>query len=492
MQVLFTKYVVSETIQSILELLKHFKIVPVTSVIRNNNGNFGVDFLKSMPGAKKQLRHTDYINVGINSTGSSIIINFEKVPFGLNLLVDKKEIFVTVAAESFIYFNGKVEHCGIENNTEYEINKIFFFIDENENVRNQKSVFDKVFFNENNTLNTSVTQNIPVITSSIDLPFISSTNITSIPLITEVSYDASGSEQQINSNRVSKRLLNQNSTYEKPDKNIVTPGNVMTTEHTKKKKTNETQSSMSNNTTNNKVTKSITSINKINVMKNNINQLKLEHATSLEYNLNIFNSTNKKNLDKISTLKKENKAYKKEIIELNKAIEEKKFDRSLIDHLHNYLRKVKNELSEAKNELANNKQPTNNVQEHFINENEKLMADYNIIKNENINYKKKIERFKEELKELKNTIKTLDKKSNNDTSNDSTVNSEQKQVYNPDFKSEPMVKMLIARKRMEELEESCKAHKEKIELTKESDEDSDDFFINRKNIEKINNEQFEK
>jgi hypothetical protein len=51
MQVLFTKYVVSETIQSILELLKHFKIVPVTSVIRNNNGNFGVDFLKSMPGA---------------------------------------------------------------------------------------------------------------------------------------------------------------------------------------------------------------------------------------------------------------------------------------------------------------------------------------------------------------------------------------------------------------------------------------------------------
>jgi hypothetical protein len=40
------------------------------------------------------------------------------------------------------------------------------------------------------------------------------------------------------------------------------------------------------------------------------------------------------------------------------------------------------------------------------------------------------------------TIKTLDKKSNNDTSNDSTVNSEQKQVYNPDFKSETMVKML--------------------------------------------------
>ena len=91
MQILFTKYVVSETIQSILELLKHFEVVSETSVIRNNNGNFGVDFLKSLPGAKQQLKHTDFKNNGINSTGSSIIINFENFPLGLYLWINEKK-----------------------------------------------------------------------------------------------------------------------------------------------------------------------------------------------------------------------------------------------------------------------------------------------------------------------------------------------------------------------------------------------------------------
>ena len=114
----FTKYIVSKSIQSILKLLKHFKVVPESSVIRNNNGNYGVDFLKSLPNAKSQLIHTDYKNFENdnnnskiehdneinNFIGASVIINFEDFPFSICLVIANKTISVTVHPQCFIFF----------------------------------------------------------------------------------------------------------------------------------------------------------------------------------------------------------------------------------------------------------------------------------------------------------------------------------------------------------------------------------------------------
>jgi hypothetical protein len=501
MQILFTKYVVSETIQSILELLKHFEVVSETSVIRNNNGNFGVDFLKSLPGAKQQLKHTDFKNNGINSTGSSIIINFENFSLGLYLWVNEKKTFVTINAQSFIYFKGKVEHCGTENNTEFEINKFFFYIDDNKNVRKQASVFDKVFFsctnNKNKATNNLESQNVVGATSNLitvqdTFDDVSSdrqlSNITSIPM-TAVSTqsmvtimdnstrselhinsnresEVSRSEQHINSNRASKRLLNRNLTN---DQNIITPNNVTTVIHTKKQKLNDTRSGASTNTTK-KITKSITPIDNITKLKNTIKQLKLEHATSYENNLKLFNTKIKNNLAKLDTLRKENKDYKKITIELKEALEKNATIRRLNCHLNIQLENMKNELIETKKKLANKQ--TNNEEDQFINANNKqTMADYDTIKNENIKYKKQIESVEKELNKLKSTIKT-------------NAISEQKQVnIIVDSKSEKKTQLSATLKRIEELEEK---------LHKESDEESDDFDMNRKNIEKINIKQYEK
>ena len=111
----------------------------------------------------------------------------------------------------------------------------------------------------------------------------------------------------------------------------------------------------------------------------------------------------------------------------------------MIDHLHNQLKKEKSELTEA----------NNNVQNQFTNKNEILLTEFDTIKNENIIYKKQIESLKEELNQFKNT------KTHKENSDD------------------------------EGEEEKCKIYNKQV--NKESDEDSDDFFLNRKNVEKIIN-----
>ena len=354
----FTKCIVSKTIQSILKLLKHFNIIPESSVIRNNNGNYGVDFLKSLPYAKTQIMHTDYKNFKDNNDneinnfiGASVIINFEDVPFTICLVEANKTISVTVYPQCFIFFYGNVEHCGASNNTSFDINKIFFFIDKDVNYRRKKNVFDSVFFTSNDEIKNKLiddnNNNLDLSTNNIttnngrndadqnfntpsniivdNTSIITDNNSNNTTTITDNNSNNTTIANENSSTRVSKRLKSVKSNY------------------------NETNALISNNYKKQKTIE----------FKTIINQLDHYATTSKKYNIKTFEVRNHKNLKKIEALKNK-------YIICNSTIKKLKNDNRLIKK--EFKKKVK-ELSkicdDLREELQQTKQKLNDLDKNI-------------------------------------------------------------------------------------------------------------------------------
>jgi len=435
----FTKYIVSKSIQYILKLLKHFKIVPESSVIRNNNGNFGVDFLKSFPNAKSQLIHTDYKNFEDNNNnfiGASVIINFEEFPFSICLVIANKTLSVTVNPQCFIFFHGTVEHCGTSNNTSFDINKIFFFIDKDSNYRGKKNVLDSVFFTTNHKINnTSNFDNNNNLIFNTDTNNLSGNNTENFKIPTNIIVDDNIIITDNNTTRKSKRfkeVKNNDSGTEAKNKN------------NKKIKTKEVKNTI-------------------------ITQLKLEYATSTKYSINNSELSNHKNFKTIEKLKNKNIICKTTIKTLNKEIKQKVKDNRLITR---DFKKIAKELAETREELRETKQ--------------KLV---DLENNVSINNRLNFDEY-ENFDQVSNTGEYENSNSSNEWHSFSNNNAILK--TNESIKqNESIINTLsqkdrevqdVMKKKFAELNEVAKKYKEFIN-TESSDDDS--FQMNRNNIESI-------
>jgi hypothetical protein len=146
-----------------LETLKENKLANKNAFICNNNGDFGYDMIRSLPGSKKQLWHSDFADDTdsiVPTFGASILINCDEtlLEFRINKSVEKpRGEEIIVPSKHLIYYEKSIWHWFPPNKSDSVTTRLFFYVDPYKGYR--VSQMNKLFYyNEKSVKNQNSNQ----------------------------------------------------------------------------------------------------------------------------------------------------------------------------------------------------------------------------------------------------------------------------------------------------------------------------------------------